>query len=131
MHSQKTGLRRAAMLASFGAVAAAAVLHAPQAHADEYEPGCKVDLWGFLASSRRAICDGPIRPDGSWERAREFFVPAHRVPLRTTCSGTYSVTCTTSGGYFQERTSDGVETYVVTPDTVLPDEPGHLDEGVS
>ncbi|AFN37765.1 hypothetical protein FGG44_gp77 [Mycobacterium phage MacnCheese] len=112
------------------AVAAAAVGLAPTASADsQYDPGCKVDLWGFLGSSRRMICDGPIRPDGSWLRSREFYVPAHQVPLRTSCYGSYSISCTTTGGYFQERTSDGIEVYPVTPDTVLGDEPGHLDEG--
>uniref|UniRef100_A0AAU8GRR5 CDGP domain-containing protein n=1 Tax=Mycobacterium phage Pharb TaxID=3136626 RepID=A0AAU8GRR5_9VIRU len=123
MKSLRVGLAAAA-------VAVAAVTSAPIASAD-YDPGCKVDLWGFLGSSRRLICDGPLQPDGSWMRSREFYVPAHHVPLRTTCSGSYSVTCTTTGGYFQERQSDGIEVYPVTPATLLGDEPPHLDEGVS
>ncbi|ASR85576.1 hypothetical protein I5G80_gp068 [Mycobacterium phage Krueger] len=121
---------RNAVLASLGALAAAASLTlAPVSRADDYDPGCKIDLWGFLGSSRRLICDGPIQPDGSWMRSREFYIPAHRVPLRTTCSGSYSVTCTTTGGYFQEERSDGIEVYRVTPETLLADEPPHLVEG--
>ncbi|ASR85275.1 hypothetical protein I5H06_gp29 [Mycobacterium phage SirPhilip] len=123
-------LKRNALLASLGAVAAAASLAlAPVSQAEGYDPGCKEDLWGFLGSSRRLICDGPIQPDGSWMRSREFYIPAHRVPLRTTCSGRYSVTCTTTGGYFQEEVSDGIEVYRVTPETKLGDEPDHLAEG--
>lgn len=78
-------------------------------------------------ANRRTICDGPIQPDGSWVRLREFYTPAHDVPLRTYCtSGSYSSSCTTSGGYWQPRTSLGIEAYRVTADTVLADEPGHI-----
>ncbi|QFG11493.1 hypothetical protein I5G87_gp69 [Mycobacterium phage Ekdilam] len=123
-------LVRNSILATLGAaVAASGIALAPVSHADAYDPGCKVDRWGFLGSSRRLICDGPIQPDGSWMRSREFYIPAHRKPLRTTCSGSYSVTCTTTGGYFQEEVSDGIEVYRVTPETLLGDEPPHLVEG--
>ncbi|GFG65785.1 hypothetical protein MKUB_32750 [Mycobacterium kubicae] len=78
-------------------------------------------------ANRRTICDGPILPDGSWQRLREFYTPAHDVPLRSYCSGgAYSSTCTYSGGYWQPRTSLGIEAYHVTPDSVLADEPGHI-----
>ncbi|QNJ58293.1 hypothetical protein SEA_ELLIE_70 [Mycobacterium phage Ellie] len=123
-------LKRNALLASLAAVAAAASLTAaPPSYADDYDPGCKDERWGFLGSSRRLICDGPVQPDGSWMRSREFYIPAHRKPLRTTCSGSYSVTCTTTGGYFVDEKSDGIEVYRVTPETLLADEPGHIAEG--
>ncbi|QJD50375.1 hypothetical protein I5H01_gp032 [Mycobacterium phage MarkPhew] len=119
--------KRNAVIASLAA--AAALTLAPVSHADGYDPGCNDVRWGFLGSSRRLICDGPVQPDGSWMRSREFYIPAHQVPLRTTCSGSYSVTCTTTGGYFKDEVSDGIEVYRVTPETVLADEPGHLAEG--
>lgn len=105
-----------------GATIAAAMLVAepPEASAD---PGCETVPWGFLWSQRRTICDGPILPDGSWNRARIVWVPAHRVPFRCTY-GTYSSTC--SGGYFVPTTNVSEEVYPVRPETVLGDEPGHL-----
>lgn len=70
----------------------------------------------------RTICDGPIQPDGSWMRGREFYADETYVPFR--CSfGTYSGSC--SGGYWLGE-FDKVDKYRVTPDTVLPDEPGHI-----
>jgi hypothetical protein len=72
------------------------------------------------------ICDTPIRTDGSWSRERAIWVPAHQVPLTTNCYGTYSVSCTTTGGYWADLSVLEDETYVVFPDNVLPDEPGHL-----
>lgn len=86
------------------------------------DPGCQTALWGFLGSQRRAICDGPLRPDGSWLRARVIFTPAHNIPVF--CSGSYFISC--SGGGWVDTTITDQESYPVTPDTVLPDEPGHL-----
>ena len=128
--------RRVAKLAIAVAVAvlvlAAGALWASSdadADPDPYPYGveCVDDFWLILfQSTRRTICDGPIAPDGSWTRLREFYTPAYNVPLRTTCSGSYVVSCTTTGGYFQPRTSRGVESYPVTAATVLHDEPGHI-----
>jgi hypothetical protein len=65
------------------------------------------------------LCDGPIEADGSWWRVRAFYAPAGAV---TNC-GTYS--CYTR--YLPELGLDNTgEKYIVTPDTVLPDEPGHI-----
>lgn len=94
---------------------------APQAKADT-GIGCKTDLWGPLFSQRRTICDGAVRADGSWERVRVFWTPAHQVPL--TCYGTYFITC--NGGYFVSERVNSTERYPVTAATVLPDEPAHL-----
>lgn len=122
-------LRRLLALTAYGAILAGAGLgYATDAHADAVS-GCQDDFWFTFGSTRRVLCDGVTRPDGSWLRAREFYTPAHQVPMRTSCYGTYYVSCTTSGGYWQERLSKGVETYIVTPDTVLPDEPGHIVNG--
>lgn len=118
------GVSRILVAGGVGALVAAGIAYAGEASADP--AGCTTDLWGFLGSQRRTICDGPILPDGSWSRGRLFWIPAHQVPLRTSCSGTYYVSCTSTGGYFQPYTEIGLETYWVTPDTVLPDEPGHL-----
>lgn len=123
-------MRRLFALAAFGAIlAGTGVGYATDARADALS-GCQDDFKLILfQSTRRSICDGELRADGSWLRAREFYTPAHWVPLSTSCYGTYYISCTSSGGYYQERTSKGVETYVVTPETVLPDEPGHLVNG--
>lgn len=86
-------------------------------------PGCDQVLWGFLGSQRRTICDGPLRPDGSWQRARVVWTPAHQVPFSCYYSR-YSSTC--SGGYFVPETKNSEEVYVVFPDNVLQDEPGYL-----
>ena len=113
-----------AIVAAFGAMALA---DPPGAKADTVS-GCEVTrgIWLFKGTVR-SICDGERRPDGSWLRGREFWTPAHYVPYTSYCNR-YS--CTGSGGYYQERTSNGVETYIVFDSNVLPDEPGHLVNGV-
>lgn len=88
--------------------------------------GCETIRWGFLGAQRRTVCDGPRRPDGSWTRAREVWVPAGWVPGSTYC-GTWS--CSSSGGYYRERGTVAYEQYPVTDSTVLPDEPGWLPQG--
>jgi hypothetical protein len=121
-----TRLRLATM--AVGALMAAAIGgFASPAHADSVPPNCQEVPWGFLGSKERAICDGPIQPNGSWMRHRVIGVPAHYQNPSSSCSGdSYSSNCTFyPGGYVPEIDSDN-ETYPVTPDTVLPDEPGHL-----
>ncbi|QFP95520.1 hypothetical protein SEA_GAUGELDP_37 [Mycobacterium phage GaugeLDP] len=115
---------------------AAAIVSAPIADAeekawpDDYDPGCDIISWGFLGSQERMLCDGPKRPDGSWTRGRLITVPAHIRPSRTTCSGTYSVTCT----HYEKRYVDTREIekvhYDLTDDTVPPGEPGWIPSGV-
>lgn len=85
--------------------------------------GCESAPWGFLGSQVRGICDGMIQADGGWNRARVIMVPAHQVPFRCTYSR-YSSSC--SGGYFVDDRIISTEVYPVYPETVLPDEPGHL-----
>lgn len=101
-----------------------------------YAAGAKADVpvqcvtnsgfWLFHGT-QRTLCDGPLLPDGSWHRWREFWTPAHNVPLSCYSSGGYYSSYTTcSGGYWQPQTSNGVEDYPVFPSTVLQDEPGHI-----
>lgn len=123
-------------LITTGLIAGAALGLAPAANAvPDVEPlpgggNCQVVLWGFLGSQRRAICDLPVQADGSWWRRRVVATPAHHVSLSFSCSGgTYSSYCTSYGGYDVPFSTQDDETYVVTPDTVLPDEPGHMGAG--
>lgn len=110
--------------------AAFTVCLAAPAHADPPPPGCeRVPILG-LNPYVRTICDGPIRPDGSWMRARDMY---HRSYVASSCDGSYlygiGVNCPlgTSHDVWPEwRNSDA---YVVTPDTIPPGEPGHLDGG--
>ena len=92
--------------------------------------GCESIGWGLNIfgnwTQRRAICDGPRRSDGSWERARVIYVPAGYVP-RTSYCGTYS--CSWSGGYWHDDIIKSRETYVVFDSNVLGDEPGWLPPG--
>ncbi|QEA10806.1 hypothetical protein [Mycobacterium phage Weirdo19] len=125
MTTQPTKARRALTRAWWsivvGATAAGAMLLAepPEATAAP-GVGCQEVLWGFFASQRRTICDGPLLSDGSWMRTRTIWSPRRWVPLRCNL---YSGYC--SGGYWQEP-SGTQEVYPVRPETVLPDEPGHL-----
>lgn len=89
----------------------------PKAQAED-GIGCETILWGFLGSQRRTLCDGPIQADGSWVRVRVIWWPERWVPV--SCSR-YSCW----GGYWIEEGGNR-EAYIVRPETVLPDEPGHL-----
>jgi hypothetical protein len=108
-----------------------ASIAAPSANADDSDMGCEHIRWGFLGKDVRTICDGPLRPDGSWERGRLISTPAHILPAKTTCSGTYSVTCT----FYEKRYVDRVEIekvfYTVTDDSIPAGEPGWLASGIS
>lgn len=114
-----------AVVAATGALLTPVVVVAPQASADP-GVGCETIRWGFLGSQRRTICDGPRRPDGSWTRARAVWTPAGYVPYSSYCSR-YS--CSGSGGYYREESTQARETYVVFDHNVLPDEPGWLPAG--
>lgn len=108
-----------------GASIAMPFVDAAHASADPIPAGCQADrgFWLFKGTVR-SICDTPQRPDGSWTRYREFWTPAHWVRGSGYCSRYGG--CSYTEGYYQERTTNGVENYVVFPDNVLPDEPGHL-----
>lgn len=103
------------------------MLTPPEVHADPLPPNCEQIPWGFLGTQRRMICDGPIRPDGSWERERVIGVPEHYRNASTECyGGSYSSSCTFyPAGWVAQVTVEDT-TYVVFPSNVLPNEPGHL-----
>lgn len=90
-------------------------------------PGCKTEPFGL--GWRRTLCDGPISSDGSWSRECTICAPAHySTPICTSRgSSSYSSYSDCYGGTFVNERLISNETYPVRPDTVLPDEPGHLD----
>jgi hypothetical protein len=98
------------------------------ARADDPPPGCeRAPIFGLNAQVRK-ICDEPVRPDGSWERVRQFSYPS---VIQTKCAlDYYSISLCPSWLIYRvdvpEQLSP-VETYIVTPDTIPPGEPGHLD----
>ena len=119
-------MKKKLIAGAIGAAAVAAVSLAPVAQAVPLGIGCETIHWGLFGYQRRTVCDGPIRPDGSWERGRVVWVPAHYVPF-SCFSGTYSSSC--SGGYSVDTSIVAQEKYVVFPSNVLPDEPGWLPPG--
>jgi hypothetical protein len=126
-----------ALLAS--AITATAIGLAATSHADFGDPPpdfgssarpeahCKTEPFGFLGSQRRTLCDGPISRDGSWSRERTIWVPAHRVPETCTSGGAHDSFSFCYGGNWVDQRLVSNETYPVRPETVLPDEPGHVD----
>ena len=122
-----------ALVAAAGAIAVAPLVGPPEANASPgIDPKCVDQVWVILfQSTRRTICDGPIRSDGTWTRWREFYTPAHMVNGRSYCSGgAYYSSCTHTPSYWQERTTRGIEQYDINPageNKVLPDEPGHIE----
>ena len=116
------------LFAVSAALVAGALWPAGSAHADPPQPGCeRVPIFG-LNPQVRTICDGPIQADGSWMRSRDLHHPGY---VASSCGGAYY-----QGGncpigmphdVWQETRND--DTYRVTPDTIPPGEPGHLDGG--
>jgi hypothetical protein len=87
---------------------------------------CQTEPWGFLGAQRRTLCDGPIAHDGSWSRTRTIWVPAHYTPgLCYGGSDNWRSAICDSGRFVDQREISN-DTYPVRPETVLPDEPGHL-----
>jgi len=110
-----------------GAALAAALLTAsataaPTASANT--DNCTSQFWMMgLRGGQRTICDGPLNPDGSWMRTRSFDAPAFTADGYSVC---YSAAYCTFTMPKQVAAIDQLETYRVTPETVLPDEPGYL-----
>lgn len=91
--------------------------------------GCERVAWGFLGlTQKRTICDGPRRPDGSWERHRRIWTPAGYVSGSSYC-GYYS--CSFSQGYYRDESTQELLTYIVFDDNVPPGEPGWLPPGTA
>lgn len=131
MH-KRTARRILASIAAGAVLMGTGTLWASEANADP-NIGCERINWGLhiLTPQKRTICDGPRRADGSWERWRQLWTPAHYVPLRTSCYGTYSISCTTTGGYAVDDQIWEEQTYVVFDHNVLPDEPAWLPPGTA
>lgn len=120
------------------AITATGVALAATSHADDAAPApdvaspalgnanCTTEPWGFLGSQRRTLCDGPINTDGSWSRERTIWAPAHRTPYHCYSYGSHDHSTDCYGGDFVEQRVISSEIYPVRPDTVLSDEPGHL-----
>lgn len=103
---------------------------APKANADDgaYNYGCETVGHPTLLNwiQKRSICDGPRRPDGSWNRVRIIWTPAHTT--NGYCSGSsYYVSCSPARSY--DESIQEKETYVVFDSNVLADEPGWLPAG--
>ena len=99
----------------------------PKAKADVVS-GCEDLLWIMpFQSTRRAICDGVRRPDGSWLRSRVHYTPRYYKPLTTNCYGSSFISCTTTGGYWVDYNEFSSDQYIVFDSNVLPTEPGHLE----
>ena len=92
--------RLLAGLAAGAVLAGTGLGFANRADASPDSVECRTDLWGFLASQRRTLCDGPVRADGSWERLRIVWTPAHTTP--TYCYGSIWIYCT-GGDFIGER----------------------------
>lgn len=114
------------VLATLSALLMLSEIAAPKSHA--YTPGCVVQPWGLFGAQQRAMCDGPIRADGSWLRHRIIATPAHNIPVNCiTSGGRYSAFTSCYGGGWAPYSEQSNDIYQVTEDTVLPDEPGHID----
>ena len=101
-----------------------------EAHADVVT-GCEDIIWFMpFQSTRRAICDGVKRPDGSWLRSRVHYTPRYYKPLTTNCYGSSFISCTTTGGYWVDYNEFSSDQYIVFDHNVLPTEPGHLENNV-
>ena len=73
------------------------------------------------------LAAGALALGGSWMRERIIGIPAHYEPASSDgSSGSYYSHCTYSPGGWVDAQIDDDETYSVRPDTVLPDEPGHM-----
>lgn len=98
---------------------------APSAGADA--PGCVSEFWMVgLKPTTRTICDGPLAADGSWTRTRAFTAPAFTADGYSVCYGYGFCTFTLPR---QVAAYDVRDTYPVTPETVLPSEPGYIGTG--
>lgn len=103
-------------------------LVSPAAASADVPANCVQQFWMVgLRAATRSICDSPVRADGSWIRGRSFYAPSFVASGSSICYG-YGYCTFTMPHVVAEM--DVRDTYIVTPDTVLPDEPPHLGEAV-
>lgn len=104
------------------AVVVLAGLTAPVAAATP--DNCVEQFWRYgLRAATRIICDSPITADGSWTRGRAFTAPGYVADGISVC---YSAVFCTYTPAREVAALDVRDYYRVTPQTVLPDEPGHV-----
>ncbi len=116
-------MRRSA--ATLAAVLIAAGLNAPIASATP--ENCVEQFWRYgLRSATRIICDSPVTADGSWTRGRAFTAPGYVADGFSVC---YSEAFCTFTPAREVAALDVRDYYRVTPETVLPDEPGYVGTG--
>lgn len=96
-------------------------------HSARPDANCRTEPFGILGSQRRTLCDGPVAKDGSWTRERTIWTPAHRTPDFCNYNSDRRGISYCTGGRWVDQTLISNETYPVRPETVLPDEPGHVD----
>lgn len=118
-----------AAMASAAVVVGTGSLWAAEAKADGYVMGCERIGWGFFMSGYRTICDGPKRPDGSWDRTRREWTPAH---WYTPYCSSRAWICPSP--YFVGESTQRFETYPVSDapgaeNAPLQGEPGWLPSG--
>ena len=102
---------------------------AADAKAGPLPPNCTQQFWMIgLRKGQRTICDGPQAADGSWLRGRSFNAPAFTADGYSVCYGYGFCTFTMPK---QVAAIDQLETYRVTADTVLADEPSYLGVGAT
>lgn len=125
---KRTARRFLASVAAGAVLMGTGIGYAAHANAD-YTPGCERIGWGFFMSGYRTICDGPKRPDGSWDRTRREWTPAH---YYTPYCSRYAWVCPSP--YFVGESTQRLETYPVSDapgaeNAPLPNEPGWLPTG--
>jgi hypothetical protein len=122
---------------TFIGLALAGLLHPAPANANPFgnDPrvGCEdighPSLLNWIG--RRTICDGPRLADGSWQRLRIIYTPAHHVNASSYC-GTYTCSFDAGGDYamtIQEKRQYAVSDAPGAENAPLPDEPGWLPPG--
>ena len=108
------------------AMGAPAVGHADPGPTAGPTMGCEVIHWGAFGNDRRKVCDGPLQPDGSWQRIRTVFTPERDTPVSCDSNPYHPENGSQCHGGYRPEALQSQEAYPVTPDTVLPDEPGWL-----
>lgn len=121
------------VIASGLVAGAMALIPSPNADATPYDMGCENSGHAGLLNwiQRREICDGPRQADGSWQRQRVIFTPAHTVPASSSC-GDFGCTFSSEESYgltVQEKTVYQVSDRAGAENQPLPDEPGWLPPG--
>lgn len=118
------GVATVVLVMAIGALWASA--HAKADRIERTDDGnvCLTQFWLVpFQTNTRTICDAPIREDGSWARGRVFWSPAYTSNAYSSC---YRYGCTFYPAVFHPEHHNEVETYIVRPENVLADEPGHL-----